>query len=367
MADIDCVIIGAGVVGLAIGAALAKSGKSVIILEKNMHFGEETSARNSEVIHAGMYYPTGSLKAKLCVRGNHLIYEYCQKRGIMANALSKFIVATNDEQVLGMEKLYKRGLDNGVPMEIYDAAKIKSLEPALKAKAAIFSPSSGIMDSHSIMLSLLGELEDNGGALARSSPFLSAEYKNKEWQIEVGGESPTSISANFLILSAGLHSENVAKSVAGLAPEFVPIVKYGKGNYFKYTGKAPFSRLIYPMPSKNGLGIHLTPDAAGHARFGPDVEIVTSLDYKVNESRKGIFAASIKSYWPECDENLLAPDYTGIRPKIGNALEGFEDFKILDKSNHNLEGLICLFGIDSPGLTSSLALGEEILARVNAA
>lgn len=367
MADVDVVIIGAGVIGLATGAAIARTNKSVILIEKNHGFGEETSSRNSEVIHAGMYYPTGSLKARLCVEGNRLIYEYCNARGIMANPIGKLILATTSSEADALHDIFKRGNENGVPrMEVYDSAKIKSIEPHANADCAIFAPTSGIMDSHSIMLALLGEIEDNGGALARNAPFIHAERINKEWQIKTGGIDATQLSAKTLILSAGLWSETVAKSVIGLDEKFIPQVKYAKGNYFRYLGKAPFTHLIYPMPSAGGLGIHLTPDAAGHARFGPDVEPINEIDYKVNESRKHLFVQSIKSYWPQMDDNLLAPDYAGIRPKIGDALHSFEDFRILDESVHGLEGLICQFGIDSPGLTSSMAIGNETLRRIKA-
>lgn len=365
MADVDAIIVGSGIVGLATGAALARAGKSVIVLEKNHSFGEEISARNSEVIHAGMYYPTDSSKAKFCVEGNARTYEYCGARGIMANPISKLILATSKSEIGALEALFARGIANGVPnMEIIDKAKIKALEPDAVAEAAIFAPSSGIVDSHSLMLALLGEIEDNGGALARMAPFAGAKYINEEWQVSTSGTEATQISATNLILSAGLWSTNVAQSVVGLGSEFIPQTKLAKGNYFRYLGKAPFSRLIYPMPSAGGLGIHLTPDAAGHARFGPDVEEISTIDYKVNEGRKHLFAQSIKAYWPQMDENLLAPDYAGIRPKIGDALKSFEDFRILDAHSHKLSGLICLFGIDSPGLTSCMAIGNEVLNRI---
>lgn len=365
MADVDVLIVGAGVVGLATGASFARMGKSVIVVEKNHSFGEETSSRNSEVIHAGMYYPTGSLKATFCVEGNRLIYEYCKARGIMANAISKLILATSDKELDGLQEIYDRGIANGIiGMELIDEKKVKQLEPAAHAKAAIYSPTSGIMDSHSIMLALLGEIEDAGGALARSSPFEGARFVDGVWEAKIGGDEPTIITANNLILSAGLWSAQVAKKIEGLREEFVPHMEYAKGNYFRYLGKAPFSRLIYPMPNHGGLGIHLTPDAAGHARFGPDVEPVDVLDYKVDETRRDVFVESIRTYWPQIDENLLAPDYTGIRPKIGNALHAFEDFQIIDETRHGLRGLICLFGIDSPGLTSSFAIGNEVSRRI---
>lgn len=365
MADIDVLIIGAGAVGLGIGAAIARTGKSVIIIDKNPSFGEETSSRNSEVIHAGMYYPTNSLKAQLCVRGNALIYEYCNNRGIMANPISKLILATNESEIPKLENIYNQGIANNVPnLKIIGHDEIKKLEPEIEAKAAIFAPTSGIMDSHSLMLAELGDIEDNGGALARNAPFVSAHFKNHEWIVKTGGSDEAQLSATNLILSAGLWSQNVANNIEGFPQNLVPNMKYAKGNYFRYSGKAPFSRLIYPIPNHGGLGIHLTPDAAGHARFGPDVEEVFELDYKVNESRREIFANSIKSYWPSIDEGLLVPDYSGIRPKIGKNIEDFVDFQILDESAHGMAGLIALFGIDSPGLTSSMAIGEYVCKMV---
>lgn len=364
MADIEVCIIGAGIVGLAVGRALATCGKSVIVLEKNHNFGEETSSRNSEVIHGGMYYPKHSLKARFCVRGNRMIYDYCTPRGIMANPISKFIVATQGSEIAGLEAILQKGHDNGVPaLEIWDGARVKALEPALNAVAAIYSPSSGIVDSHSMMLGFLGDIEDNGGFLVKGTPFMAAERKNGVWHITTGGDSPTIITANTLILSAGLWSEDAAQRVRGLE-KFVPKVRYGKGNYFRYAGKAPFSRLIYPLPTSTALGIHLTPDAAGHARFGPDMEESAGIDYNVDMSKRAKFAAAIRQYWPQIDEQLLHPDYAGIRPKIGNSLHDFEDFRILFPDTHGLDGLVCLFGIDSPGLTSSMAIGEYIADKL---
>jgi L-2-hydroxyglutarate oxidase LhgO len=365
VADIDAIIVGAGVVGLAVGRALAVRGKSVIVLEKNERFGEETSARNSEVIHAGMYYPTGSLKARLCVAGKHAMYQFCHERGIAARAIGKLIVIPTADQMPALTTLYERGLANDIPdLEIADASQIKILEPHITAHAALVSPSSGIVDSHSYMLALLGVIEDHGGALARNAPFLGASpLPGGGFEARVGGAEPMTLTTTQLILSAGLWSTQAGHAVEGLDPIHVPEVKFARGNYFTYGAKAPFSRLIYPMPSTGGLGIHLTPDQNGYARFGPDVQPVETLDYRVDEGRKPAFVASIHSYWPQMNPDLLTPDYTGIRPKVGNALTQFEDFRILDQSVHGLEGLVCLFGIDSPGLTSSFAIGEEVAGR----
>lgn len=365
MFDVDAVIVGAGAVGLAVGRSLALRGQSVIVLEQNPRFGEETSSRNSEVIHAGMYYPTGSLKARLCVSGKHMIYAFCGQRGIAANRLGKLIVAPGSNDVPALEAICARGLANDVDdLIIIDGAAIRTLEPAVRAEAAIVSPSSGIVDSHSLMLAMLGDIEDRGGALARSTPFEGATpLPGGGFSVRAGGSEPARLTTRRLVLSAGLHSTAAGRAVEGLDPTHVPEVYFARGNYFRYAGKAPFTRLIYPMPSEGGLGIHVTPDMSGHARFGPDVQRVETLDYRVDESRKGVFADSIKAYWPGLDEGLLQPDYTGIRPKIGNALTAFEDFRIEDQTTHGLDGLVCLWGIDSPGLTSSMAIGEEVAAR----
>lgn len=366
VADIDAIVVGAGVVGLATARALAVAGKSVIVLEKNERFGEETSARNSEVIHAGMYYPTGSLKARLCVAGKHAMYQFCHERGISARAIGKLIVIPDEQALPALTALHQRGLANDIPdLTIGDASVVKGLEPAITAFAALVSGTSGIVDSHSYMLALLGVVEDHGGALARNAPFLGATpLAGGGFEVRVGGSEPMSLITKELVLSAGLWSTQAGRAVEGLDPIHVPEVKFARGNYFSYGGKAPFSRLIYPMPSTGGLGIHLTPDLNGQARFGPDVQPVDTLDYRVDEGRKPAFVASIQQYWPQMNPDLLAPDYSGIRPKVGNALTQFEDFRILDASVHGLDGLVCLFGIDSPGLTSSFAIGEEVAARL---
>jgi L-2-hydroxyglutarate oxidase LhgO len=368
MSDVDAVVVGAGAVGLAIGRALARAGRSVIVLERHRGIGEEISSRNSEVVHAGLYYPTGSLKARLCVPGAHAIYSYCQERGVEARRLGKIVVAPAQADVSALEALAARAIDNGVDgIAVIGPAAIALLEPDITAAAAIVSPISGIFDSHGYMLALLGEIEDAGGALAREAPFAGAAFGPDGWTVRVGGAEPATLSAAQLILAPGLFASEAARLVEGLDPADIPVTRYARGNYFRYAGKAPFRRLIYPMPSAGGLGIHVTPDLSGHARFGPDVQPVETLDYRVDESRRGLFAASIRAYWPQLDEDLLTPDYTGIRPKIGNALNGFEDFRIDGPQRHGLDGLWCLFGIDSPGLTCSLVLGEHVAGLAGAA
>ncbi|GIU67227.1 NAD(P)/FAD-dependent oxidoreductase [Candidatus Phycosocius spiralis] len=364
MNDVDAIIVGAGAVGLAVGRSLAVRGCQVIVLEKNGRFGEETSSRNSEVIHAGLYYPTGSLKARLCVAGKHAMYAFCAKRGIEARALGKLILAPSSSDLAALEQLCARGHANDIPdLELIGPDRIKGMEPEIVAQAAIWSPSTGIVDSHSYMLALLGQIEDHGGSLAPFAPFLGATPIPNGFEVRVGGQEPIVLTTSKLILSAGLWSTHAGLAVDGLDPIHVPVTQFAKGNYFTYGAKTPFTHLIYPMPSAGGLGIHVTPDMNGHARFGPDVQHVETLDYRVDESRKSVFAASIKAYWPKIDERLMQADYSGIRPKIGKALTQFEDFQILDHTTHGLNGLMCLFGIDSPGLTSSFAIGEEVASR----
>jgi L-2-hydroxyglutarate oxidase LhgO len=362
VADVDAVVVGAGAVGLAIGRALALAGQSVIVLEQHRGIGEEISSRNSEVIHAGLYYPPGSLKARLCAPAAHALYSYCGARGIEAQRLGKLVVAPHASDLPALEALAARARENGVDgIRIIDGPAIRALEPQVQAEAAIVSPHSGIFDSHSYMLALLGEIEDGGGALAREAPFEgAAQLADGSWQVRAGGAEPVAVTAARLILSPGLHASAVAARVEGLDPATIPVTRYARGNYFRYVGKAPFGRLIYPMPGAGGLGIHVTPDLSGHAKFGPDVQPVDTLDYRVDESRRTVFAESIRAYWPQLDETLLVPDYAGIRPKIGNALKGFEDFRIDGLAQHGLAGLHCLYGIDSPGLTCSLLLGEHV-------
>ena len=370
MLDLDAIVVGAGCVGLAIGRALALAGKSVVVVERNDGFGEETSSRNSEVIHAGLYYPPGSLKARFCVQGRRALYAYCAARGVRADPIGKLILAVDEAEITALERLMDWGGQNGVEeLRWLDAAEITAMEPAIKAVRAIHSPQSGLFDSHLYMLSLLGELRDQGGELAVRTPFLSASplVKQTGFKVRLGGAEPTELTARALILSAGLASETTAHAVRGLSPVHIPAVRYAKGSYFRLTGKAPFSRLIYPAPTPAGHGVHFTPDPNGAGKFGPDVEMVAAIDYAVDPDRRTQFAHGIKRYWPDLQEDRLQPDYAGVRPKIGAAPKAFEDFRITGPEKHGVAGLWCLFGIDSPGLTSSLALGEHVARQVSAA
>ena len=358
--DFDAAIIGAGCVGLAIGRALAARGRSVAVLERHARFGEETSSRNSEVIHAGLYYPTGSLKARLCVEGKRALYAYGAERGFRAEAIGKLIVATAPGELAALHQLMARGEANGVEgLLLIDATEALRLEPELACEAAIESASSGLVDSHLYMLALLGDIEAAGGALARSTPFERAVWTGSGWRVTAGREAFT---AGLLINAAGLAADEAARGIEGLAPALTPTVRYAKGDYFRVTGPMPFSRLVYPAPNPSGHGVHYTPMADGRARLGPDVEMIERPRYEVDEGKVAAFTEGAARYWPEVRRRTLLPDYAGVRPKIGAAPKGFEDFRIDGPDRHSLPGLFCLYGIDSPGLTSSFALGEVVAA-----
>ncbi|WP_445682596.1 NAD(P)/FAD-dependent oxidoreductase [Radicibacter daui] len=369
MDQVDCVVVGAGAVGLAIARALAMAGREVLILEAADAIGTGTSSRNSEVIHAGIYYPRGSLKAELCVAGRKTLYDYCQSHGVPYRRLGKLIVATDDAQLGKLEEIAGKARVNGVDdLEIIDGARARSLEPALSATGALLSPSTGIIDSHQLMLAYLGDAESAGAMLALESPLLSARpLDGSGFTLSVGGAQPMEIGCRWLINSAGLFAPQLAARIEGLAPDFVPQAHFCKGNYFTLAGRSPFSRLIYPVPEAAGLGVHLTLDLGGQAKFGPDVEWVETdgaapLDYQVNPTRGESFYAAIRRYWPALPDGALMPAYSGYRPKLGGPAEAAADFVIEGPETHGLEGLINLFGIESPGLTASLAIGERVQA-----
>ncbi len=358
--NVDCVVIGAGVVGLAVARALALAGREVLVLEACNAIGTQTSSRNSEVIHAGMYYPTGSLKAQLCVRGKALLYAYCAERGIGHQRCGKFIVATAPAQLPQLQALQDRAIANGVHDLVWlDAAQAQATEPALRCVAALFSPSTGIVDSHGLMLSLLGDVEHLGGVLALNSPIALAEYI--DGAIELVAADGTRLMAKTVVNAAGLQAPALAARFAGLDPCHVPHAYFAKGSYFTLAGRAPFSRLIYPVPEAAGLGVHLTLDLGGQARFGPDVQWVDSPDNTAVEAARGdAFYAEVRKYWPALPDGALVPAYAGIRPKISGPGEVARDFCIQGPKDHGVPGLVNLFGIESPGLTSCLAIGERV-------
>lgn len=362
----DCVVVGAGVVGLAVARALALAGREVVVLEREGLIGSHTSSRNSEVIHAGIYYPRDSAKARLCVRGRELLYAYCASRGVPHRRLGKIIVATGPEQTPALDAARAAARGNGVDdLTTLDAADLARLEPDLVGVAGLMSPSTGIVDSHALMLAYQGEAEDHGAVVALGARFLRARpAPGGGFEIEAAsGAETTRLAAGLLVNAAGLFAGEVAAAIEGLAAPWRREVFYCKGTYFAAAGRVPFSRLIYPVPERDGLGVHLTLDMGGAARFGPDAEWVEGIDYGLDPARGDGFYAAIRRYWPGLRDGALAPSYSGVRPKLAPAGGAFTDFTIEGPETHGLPGLVNLFGIESPGLTSSLAIAEETLAR----
>jgi L-2-hydroxyglutarate oxidase LhgO len=350
---VDCVVIGAGVIGLAVARELAIAGHEVIVLEKAGAIGTETSSRNSEVIHAGLYYPANSLKAKFCAPGRALLYDYCRSRGIPHRRIGKLVVAASEAEVGMLEGIAARARVNGVDdLEFLGGPKARALEPALHVSGALFSPSTGIVDSHAYMLALRGEAEDHGALFAFHAPVIGGALEKDGVVLHVGGTEPAFLRARLAVNTTGLAARKVALSIDGVSG--VPQLEFAKGNYFGLTGKAPFSRLIYPVPEPGGLGVHLTLDLAGRARFGPDVEWIDRPDYAVNPDRALPFYAAIRRYWPALADGALYPDYAGVRVKVGGAEPN--DF-VIETSNGPL---VNLFGFESPGLTASLAIAREV-------
>ena len=375
MDKVDCLVIGAGVVGLAVARALARAGREVVIVEAAQAIGTGTSSRNSEVIHAGIYYPQGSRKAALCVAGNRALYAYCAERGVAHRRCGKLIVATAEAQVAELQAIEARAIANGVTdLRWLSAAEAQAMEPAVRCVRALFSPSTGIVDSHGLMLALLGEAEQHGAMLALDSPVLSGLVTPEGIIVRTGTGSDTDrgmdggmeLLAHHVINSAGLQAQAVAASIEGFPAAQVPPCFYAKGNYYSLAGRSPFSHLVYPVPEPGGLGVHVTLDLAGQARFGPDVEWVNEIDYRVDPTRAQRFYAAVRAYWPELPDDALLPAYSGIRPKLGPAggPESSADFRIEDAATHGVPGLIHLFGIESPGLTSALVIGETVARSV---
>jgi L-2-hydroxyglutarate oxidase LhgO len=365
-AEVDCVVIGAGVIGLACARRIAHSGREVLILEAEGDIGSGVSARNSEVIHAGIYYPTGSLKARLCVAGRHKLHAYCADHGVTARKVGKLVVATTSEQLPALHKLMEQAQANGVDdLALLTADQARKLEPDLACIAAFHSPSTGIVDTHGLMLSLLGEAEARGAALARHAPVERGWLEDDgRSTLQVGGPDPMQVTARLLVNAAGLGAQRIAANLQGYPAGRIPPLHYAKGNYFSLSGPSPFSRLIYPMPEAAGLGVHLTLDLAGQARFGPDVEWIDRLDYDVDPRRGDAFYAAIRTYWPQLRDGALQPAYAGIRPKIQAPGAAAADFRIDGPEVHGLPGQVHLYGIESPGLTSSLAIADEVGARL---
>ncbi|MFL9814122.1 NAD(P)/FAD-dependent oxidoreductase [Stutzerimonas sp. VN223-3] len=365
MERVDCVVIGAGVVGLAVARAMALVGREVLVLEAEAAIGTGTSSRNSEVIHAGIYYPQGSLKARLCVAGRDALYAFCDSHGVPYRRCGKLIVATDESQLLGLLALQEHAAANGVDdLQRLDANEVKALEPQLNAVAGLLSPSTGIVDSHALMLALQGDAEAAGALLALRAPVDAIDVLDEGLRVDVGGDEPMILLATTVINCAGHAAPVIAAHTRGLPAESVPPRYFAKGSYFSLSASTPFRHLVYPLPEPGGLGVHLTLDLGGQARFGPDVQWVESLDYQLDARRADSFYAAIRRYWPALPDGALQPAYTGIRPKISGPGELAADFRIDGPAQHGIAGLVNLFGIESPGLTACLAIADEVCQRL---
>jgi L-2-hydroxyglutarate oxidase LhgO len=361
MERVDCVVIGAGVVGLAIARQLAQAGREVIVLEAAGMIGTETSSRNSEVIHAGIYYPAGSLKARSCVAGKHRLYAYCAEHGVPYRRCGKLIVATTEAQNATLEQIRAKAAANGVhDLEWLTPAAVAELEPEVVCTGALLSPSTGIIDSHRLMLAYQGDAEDKGAMLAFRAPVERGRIADEGIVLEVGGAAPMTLCARSVVNSAGLQAPTLAARFEGLRRELVPTPYYCKGNYFTLAGARPFSHLVYPVPEEAGLGVHVTIDLGGQVRFGPDVEWVGAVDYDVDPKRAEVFYAAIRTYYPGLKDGAIEPGYAGMRPKISPKGTQAADFVVQGPREHGVPGLVNLFAIESPGLTASLALAEEV-------
>jgi len=363
--EVEAVVVGAGVIGLAVARALALAGRDVIVLEKAYTIGFETSSRNSEVIHGGLYYPQGSLKATACVEGRLRLYDYCREHGVPHAALGKLIVATSEEEIAGVEKIEAAAKANGVDnLEWLTVAQATRLEPELRCVAALLSPSTGIVDSHALMLAYQGEAEDNGAMVAFKTPLLGGKVRADGFELTVGGDEPATIRCRYLVNAAGLHAPALARAIEGIPLDTIPPAYFCRGCYFTLAGRTPFRRLIYPVPVPGGLGVHITLDLAGQARFGPDVEWIDDVDYAVDPRRCDSFYAAVRRYWPWLKDGALQPGYAGIRPKISGPNEPAADFVVQGPLEHGVPGLVNCYGIESPGLTASLPLADAVARQL---
>ena len=361
MDKVDCVVVGAGVVGLAVARRLAQAGREVIVLEAAEGIGTVTSSRNSEVIHAGIYYPAGSWMARMCVSGKRALYAYCRDHGIPHRNCGKLIVATSPKESEKLQSIKAHAEANGVlDMQALSGDAARALEPALNCSAALLSPSTGIIDSHAYMLALRGDAEAAGAAFAFYTPLIRAKAAAGRIEVDAGGAAPMTLECDLFVNAAGLGAPAVARSIEGMPIELIPVPYLAKGNYFSCSARAPFSHLIYPVPEPGGLGVHLTLDMAGQARFGPDVEWVDAVDYAVDPARAERFYPAIRRYWPTLPDGALMPSYSGIRPKIVPPAVATQDFLMQGPRDHGVAGLVNLFGIESPGLTSSLAIADHV-------
>lgn len=361
---IDAVVIGAGVVGLACARALLESGRETIVLEATPWIGSAASSRNSEVIHAGIYYPADSLKARLCVTGREALLAYCAERRVEHRLLGKMIVAVQQQGIDDLTFLAEQAASNGVVVNWVNAAALREGEPALRAVAGLHSPGTGILDSHGFMMALSADIEAAGGSIALATPVMAVSPMGRGLEVLTGGAMPASLEAEVVINAAGLAAHRLAAAIPGLPKEAAPRQHFARGRYYSYSGRVPFRQLIYPLPEQGGLGIHLTLDLAGRARFGPDVTWVESEDYGFDDSARDRFVSAIQSYYPDLDPTRLQPDQCGIRARLAGPGEPFADFRIDGSEVHGIRGLVNLLGIESPGLTASLAIADEALKRL---
>lgn len=361
----DTIVIGAGVVGLAVARLLALAGREVLVLESNDAFGMETSSRNSGVIHAGIYYPPGSLKARCCLHGKQLLYDYCERRQIAAQRCGKLIIASSQDQLGRLQALADNAGQSGLDdLQWLERGQVLDLEPDVKACAGLLSPSTGIIDVHELMLALIADIETAGGALVTHCRVLAANPTNDGIELRVDDGNEFSLAAHTLVNAAGHGAVAIARNITKLGERFIPQVYPVRGHYFEHSGKLPFSRLVYPLPGENSLGVHVTMDIAGQFRFGPDAEHVDAVDYHFDESRREQFVEAIRDWYPALDETRLRPGFVGVRPNLQKPGEGRQDFILSGPAEHGIEGLINLFGIDSPGLTACLALAGEVMSRL---
>jgi len=362
---VECVVVGGGIIGLAVARALARAGREVLILEKERVIGSDTSSRNSEVIHAGLHYPNGSFKARFCVAGRDMLYAYCADHGVPHKRLGKLTVACTEPELATLAAIRKKAEGNGVTdLEWVEEAEARAMEPELRCLRAFLSPSTGIVDSHALMLAYLGDAEAAGASLAFRAPLLHGAVIPGGFRLEVGGDEPMRLDCKLLVNAAGLYAPSLARKISGVPPETIPKDYYCRGVYFTLSGKSPFRRLVYPVPEHAGLGVHLTLDLAGQAKFGPDTEWIGGIDYTVDPARGDKFYAAIRTYWPGLKDGALQPGYAGIRPKISGPTEPAADFTIHGPATHGVPGLVNLFGIESPGLTSSLAIADHVASLV---
>jgi L-2-hydroxyglutarate oxidase LhgO len=358
----DVAVVGAGVVGLAIARALAQAGREVFVLERERAIGVHTSSRNSEVIHAGIYYQPGSLKARLCVQGRRALYAYCQERAVPHARIGKVIVATAEEEIGALEKILALARASGVEdLEWLSAEELHRLEPEVRGVRGLLSPSTGIVDSHALMGSLLEEARRAGARLVLGTPVLGGRVEDHGVELALGGDEPSRVRFTSVVNSAGLWAPELARRLEGFPADAIPPQRYAKAHYFVLSGRSPFRHLVYPVPVPGGLGTHVTLDLAGQARFGPDVQWVEAVDYGFDESRDASFYASIRRYWPALADGALQPGYTGIRPKVSGPGEPAADFLVHGPEVHGVPGLVQLYGIESPGLTAALALADEVV------